>query len=110
MGQEERQEKKEKAEEGKGAQGKSQEKGLDFLLNIPLDVTVELGRTRMNIGDLLNLDKGAVIELDKEASEPLDILVNDQPVAKGEVVVMEKRFGIRITDIITPAERVERLK
>ena len=110
MGQEERQEKKEKAEEGKGAQKKSREKSLDFLLNIPLDVTVELGRTRMNIGDLLNLDKGAVIELDKEASEPLDILVNDQPVAKGEVVVMEKRFGIRITDIITPAERVERLK
>lgn len=105
---ERRQQREELQEEAKG--GEEGDRNLELLLDIPLEVTVELGRTRLTLRDLLNLNRGAVIELDKEASEPLDILVNQQPVARGEVVVMEERFGIRITEIATPRERVEKLR
>lgn len=83
---------------------------LDFILDIPLKVTVELGRTNVVIKDLLQLGQGSVLELDKLAGEPLEILVNGKLVAKGEVVVVNEKFGIRLTDIISPVERIETLK
>jgi flagellar motor switch protein FliN/FliY len=83
---------------------------LDLLLDVPLDVTVELGRSRMTIQDLLGLSPGTVIELDKVAGEPLDIVVNDRLIARGEAVVINDKFGIRITDIISKAERIARLR
>jgi flagellar motor switch protein FliN/FliY len=83
---------------------------LDLLLDVPLDVTVELGRSRMTIQDLLGLTPGSVIELDKIAGEPLDIVVNDRLIARGEAVVINDKFGIRITDIISKAERIARLR
>jgi flagellar motor switch protein FliN len=83
---------------------------LDFILDIPLEVTVEMGRTRMLINDLLQLGQGSVIELNRLAGEPLDILVNNKLVARGEVVVVGEKFGIRLTDIVSPLERVKRLR
>lgn len=83
---------------------------IDFLLDIPLVVTVELGRTRMLINDLLKLGQGSVIELEKLAGEPVEILVNNKLVARGDVVVVNEKFGIRLTDIISPMERVKQLK
>ena len=84
-------------------------KDLDFILDIPLDVTVEIGRTRMLINDLLQIGQGSVIELNRLAGEPLDILVNNKLIARGEVVVVSEKFGVRITDIVSPLERVKRL-
>lgn len=94
------------------AQGESQkrERNLDLILDIPLRVTVELGRTKMMVSDLLNLGQGSVIELSKLAGEPMEVLVNDKLVARGEAVVVNEKFGVRLTDIISPAERVEQLK
>jgi flagellar motor switch protein FliN/FliY len=83
---------------------------LDLLLDVPLDVSVELGRSRMTIQDLLGLTPGSVIELDKIAGEPLDIVVNDRLIARGEAVVINDKFGIRITDIISKSERIARLR
>jgi flagellar motor switch protein FliN len=83
---------------------------LDLLLDVPLDVSVELGRTRLSIQDLLGLGPGSVIELDKVAGEPLDILVNDRLVARGEAVVVNDKFGVRITDIVSQSERIARLR
>lgn len=83
---------------------------LDFILDIPLKVTVELGRAKMTIRDILELGQGSVIELSKLAGEPLEVLVNEKLVARGEVVVVNEKFGIRLTDIISPVERIEQLK
>jgi flagellar motor switch protein FliN/FliY len=83
---------------------------LELLLDVPLDVAVELGRARMSIQELLGLGPGSVVELDKVAGEPLDILVNNRLVARGEAVVVNDKFGIRITDIVSPSERVARLR
>jgi flagellar motor switch protein FliN/FliY len=83
---------------------------LDFILDIPLKVTVELGRCKMMIRDILQLAQGSVVELSKFAGEPLEVLVNDKLVARGEVVVVNEKFGIRLTDIISPVERIEQLK
>jgi flagellar motor switch protein FliN/FliY len=83
---------------------------LDFVLDINLKVTVELGRTSVLIKDLLMLGQGSILELDKSAGESLDIYVNGKMIAKGEVVVVNEKFGIRITDIISPVERIESLK
>ncbi len=83
---------------------------LDFILDIPLKVSVELGRTQIIVKDLLQLGQGSVLELDKLAGEPLEILVNGKLIAKGEVVVVNEKFGIRLTDIISPIERIETLK
>jgi flagellar motor switch protein FliN/FliY len=83
---------------------------LDLLLDVPLEVTVELGRARMSIQDLLGLAPGSVIELDKVAGEPLDILVNDRLIARGEAVVVNDKFGVRITDIVSRSERIARLR
>lgn len=83
---------------------------INFILDIPLQLSVELGRTRMIINDLLQLGQGSVVELEKLAGEPLDVLVNNKLVARGEVVVVNEKFGIRLTDIISPIERIEKLK
>ncbi len=82
---------------------------LNFILDIPLEVSVELGRAKIQISDLLQLGQGSVIELTKLAGEPLEILINQKLVARGEVVVINEKFGIRLTDIISPAERVKQL-
>ena len=95
---------------GDDALNKLKVQNLDFILDIPLKVTVELGRTSVMIKDLLQLGQGSVLELDKLAGEPLEILVNGKLVAKGEVVVINEKFGIRLTDIISPIERIETLK
>jgi flagellar motor switch protein FliN/FliY len=82
---------------------------MDLLLDIPLEISAELGRTRMIINDLLQLGQGSVIELNKLAGEPLEILVNQKLIARGEVVVVNEKFGIRLTDIISPLERIKQL-
>lgn len=82
---------------------------LKFILDIPLQVTVELGRKRLLIHDLLQLSQGSVIELTKQLGEPFEVMVNQKLIARGEVVVINDRFGVRITDIISPLERVHRL-
>ena len=84
-------------------------KNLDLILDIPLTVTVELGRSKMLINDLLQLGQGSVIELTKLAGEPLEVLVNQKLVARGEVVVVNEKFGVRLTDIVSPKERVQSL-
>lgn len=83
---------------------------LDFILDIPLKVTVELGRTKILVRDLLQLGQGSVVELSKFAGESLELLVNEKLVARGEVVVVNEKFGLRLTDIISPIERIEQLK
>jgi flagellar motor switch protein FliN/FliY len=88
----------------------AQVQSLDFILDIPLKVTVELGRSKMAIRDVLQLSQGSVVELSKFAGEPLEVLVNDKLIARGEVVVVNEKFGIRLTDIISPVERIEQLK
>lgn len=85
------------------------QQSIDFILDIPLEVTVELGRTSMLINDLLQLGQGSVIELNKLAGEPLEILVNRKLIARGEVVVVNEKFGVRLTDIVSPIERVKSL-
>lgn len=86
-----------------------QDRDLEFLLDIPLEVSVELGRATILINDLLQLGQGSVIELTKLAGEPLEILVNGKLIARGEPVVVNEKFGVRITDIISPIERVKQL-
>jgi flagellar motor switch protein FliN/FliY len=88
----------------------AKEGNLQLILDIPLRVTVELGRTKMQVVDLLNLCQGSVIELGKLAGEPMEVLVNDKLIARGEAVVVNEKFGVRLTDIISQAERVEKLK
>ncbi|MCB0340985.1 MAG: flagellar motor switch protein FliN [Pseudobdellovibrionaceae bacterium] len=90
--------------------GEKQDRNLDLILDIPLKVTVELGRTRMVVSELLNLGQGSVVELNKLAGEPMEVLVNDKLVARGEAVVVNEKFGVRLTDIISPSERAEQLK
>lgn len=85
------------------------QRNLDMLLDIPLQVTVELGRTKQNVSDILELTSGSIIELDKLAGEPVDVLVNNKLIAKGEVVVIEENFGVRVTDIVSKADRLKNL-
>ncbi|GAA5234017.1 flagellar motor switch protein FliN [Verticiella sediminum] len=82
---------------------------IDRIMDVPVQLTVELGRTRLTIKNLLQLQQGSVVELDGLAGEPMDIYVNGYLIAQGEVVVVEERYGIRLTDIITPSERISRL-
>jgi len=99
------------AEEVIGTSGESgTPRKLDLLLDVPLDLSVELGRARMSIQDLLNVSPGSVVELDKIAGEPLDFMVNGRLVARGEAVVVNDKFGVRITDIVSPSERIARLR
>lgn len=82
---------------------------LNFILDIPLLLTVELGRSRMLISDLLQLGQGSVVEVTKPAGEPMDVYVNQRLIARGEVVVINEKFGIRLTDIVSPTERINKL-
>ena len=88
---------------------KKEKYDIDFVLDIPLDISVELGRVTMPVNDLLQLGPGSIIELAKLVGEPLHIYINNKMIAKGEVVVMDEKFGIRVTDITSPTERVKSL-
>lgn len=90
--------------------GGVKDRNLSLIMDIPLKVTVELGRTKMPVSELLNLTQGSVIELAKLAGEPMEVLVNDKLIARGEAVVVNEKFGVRLTDIISPSERIEQLK
>jgi len=83
---------------------------LDMILDVPVTLAMEVGRTRISIRNLLQLNQGSVVELDRAAGEPLDVFVNGTLVAHGEVVVINEKFGIRLTDVISPAERVRKLR
>ena len=83
---------------------------MDMILDIPVTVSVEIGRTKMTIRNLLHLTQGSIVELDRLAGEPLDVLVNGTLVAHGEVVVINDKFGVRITDIVSKSERIKRLR
>lgn len=96
----------EKPEQGDGVQ---ETKNLDLILDIPLHLTVELGRTKMLVKELLQLNQGSVVELGKLAGELLDVFVNSKLVARGEAVVVNEKFGVRLVDIISPVERVEKI-
>ncbi|MBS0180772.1 MAG: flagellar motor switch protein FliN [Nitrospira sp.] len=85
-------------------------KNIDFILDIPMSVTVYVGSTKMAVRDLLQLAQGSVIELDKLAGEPMEVMVNNKLVARGEVVVVNEKFGIRLTDVVSAAERVQQLR
>jgi len=86
------------------------EANLDIILDIPVTISMEIGRTQISIRNLLQLNQGSVVELDRLAGEPMDVRVNGTLVAHGEVVVVNEKFGIRLTDVISPAERVKKLK
>jgi flagellar motor switch protein FliN/FliY len=88
----------------------TKDRNLKMILDIPLRVTVELGRTKMVVNELLNLGQGSVIELAKLAGEPMEVFVNDKLIARGEAVVVNEKFGVRLTDIISTKERVEQLR
>lgn len=83
---------------------------LNVILDIPVDLSMEIGRTKISIRNLLQLNQGSVVELDRLAGEPLDVMVNGTLIAHGEVVVVNERFGIRLTDVVSPAERIKKLK
>lgn len=83
---------------------------LDVILDVPVDISMEIGRTKLSIRNLLKLNQGSVIELDRLAGEPMDVLVNGTLIAHGEVVVVNDKFGIRLTDVISPVERIKKLK
>jgi flagellar motor switch protein FliN/FliY len=100
------------ARENGGARGVPDDdstRDLDFILDIPLELSVELGRTKMLVNDLLQLGQGSIVELNKIAGEPLEIFINRKLVARGEVVVVNEKFGVRLTDIVSPMERVKSL-
>jgi flagellar motor switch protein FliN/FliY len=93
-----------------GAFGQVDENNLNLLMDIPLKVTVELGRTQKQIKDILELSQGSIVELDKLAGEPVDILVNNKLIAKGEVVVIDENFGVRVIDIVSQWDRIQKLQ
>lgn len=94
---------------GSGFDPDQDARDLDFILDIPLELTVELGRTKMLVNDLLQLGQGSIVELNKLAGEPLEICINKKLVARGEAVVVNEKFGVRLTDIVSPIERVKSL-
>jgi flagellar motor switch protein FliN/FliY len=94
-------------DEGQPATG---DVNLDVILDVPVTLSMEVGRTRVPIRNLLQLNQGSVVELDRAAGEPLDVFVNGTLIAHGEVVVVNERFGIRLTDVVSPAERLRKLK
>ena len=96
--------------ESAGAGQGSREVNLEAILDVPVTLSMEVGRTRIPIRNLLQLNQGSVVELDRAAGEPLDVFVNGTLVAHGEVVVVNDKFGIRLTDVISPAERIKKLK
>lgn len=92
------------------AQQNTEIEKMELILDIPISITVEIGRTKMTIRNLLQLNQGGVVALDRLAGEPLDVLVNNTLVAHGEVVVVNEKFGIRLTDIVSKSERIKRLR
>ena len=90
--------------------GHTEDTNLDVILDIPVTISMEIGRSRIAIRNLLQLNQGSVVELDRLAGEPMDVLVNGTLIAHGEVVVVNEKFGIRLTDVISPSERVKKLK
>ncbi|MEO6027925.1 MAG: flagellar motor switch protein FliN [Candidatus Binatia bacterium] len=98
------------AEEGQMVVSEHENGNLELILDVPLGVSVELGRVKMPVRQLLSLTAGSVIELAKLAGEPLDVLINGRAVARGEAVMVNEKFGIRLTEIVSPKERVERLR
>lgn len=90
--------------------GKENPINLEVLMDVPVAISMEIGRTSINIRSLLQLNQGSIIELDRLAGEPLDVLVNGTLIARGEVVVINEKFGIRLTDVISPAERLKKLR
>ena len=87
----------------------AQERGIDLLLDVPLQVSVEVGRSKILVRDLLQMQEGSLIELDKLAGQPLDLYVNSRLIARGEAVVVNDKFGLRLTDVVSPSERIEKL-
>jgi len=96
--------------EDQGKQVQRASKDINFILDIPLEVTVVIGRTKILVQELLQLGQGSVVALEKLAGEPMEVYVNDRLIGRGEVVVVNERFGVRLTDIISPAERVRQLR
>ncbi len=92
------------------ALSQSSDMNMDVILDIPVTISMEIGRTMINIRHLLQLNQGSVVELDRLAGEPMDVLVNGTLIAHGEVVVVNDKFGIRLTDVISPSERIKKLK
>ncbi len=95
--------------EAAGVEFQKDMRNLDFLLDVPLQLSVEVGRSKLLIKDLLQMREGSVIELDKLAGEPLDVYVNSRLIARGEAVMVNDKFGLRLTDVVSPAERIEKL-
>jgi flagellar motor switch protein FliN/FliY len=103
-------EKAPRAEKGAASVGATAEgKNIDFLLDIPLSVSVEVGRSKILVKDLLQMCEGYVIELDKLAGEPLDLYINSRLIARGEAVMVNDKFGLRLIDVVSPSERIENL-
>lgn len=96
--------------ENSDSAGSTEDVKLDAILDIPVHISMEIGRTQISIRNLLKLNQGSVVELDRLAGEPMDVLVNGTLIARGEVVVVNEKFGLRLTDIISPAERVKKLR
>lgn len=94
----------------RGAQDDGDAGNLDVILDVPVTIAMEIGRAKIPIRNLLQLNQGSVVELERLAGEPLDVLVNGMLIAHGEVVVINERFGIRFTDVVSPAERVQKLR
>lgn len=94
----------------KNESSQKEEYDINLILDIPLDLSVELGKVKMLVNDLLQLGQGSIVDLNKPADEPLDIYVNGKLIARGEVVVVDEKYGIRVTDIASPLERVKSLK
>ena len=99
-------------DQGRGAApaDAGREVNLDVVLNVDVDLALEVGRTTISVRDLLQLNQGSVVELDRLAGEPLDVLINGTLVARGEVVVVNDKYGIRLTDVVSPAERIKRFQ
>ena len=96
--------------EQKADSGTTQDINLDVVLNVDVDLALEVGRTTISVRNLLQLNQGSVVELDRLAGEPLDVLINGTLIARGEVVVVNEKYGIRLTDVISPAERIKRVQ
>jgi flagellar motor switch protein FliN/FliY len=95
---------------GGASTGHEADMSLDVILDVPVTLSLEVGRTRMPIRNLLQLNQGSVVELERGAGEPLDVFVNGTLIAHGEVVVVNDRFGVRLTDVVSPSERIRRLR
>jgi flagellar motor switch protein FliN/FliY len=94
---------------GENAPAESNEVNLDLVLDVPVNISLRVGSTEISIRDLVKLVEGSVVALDRDASEPMDVLVNGTMIAQGEIVVVDDRFGVRLTDVVSPLERIEQL-